>query len=451
MSKLSFEDERNIDFGQAEIGKENWMVRRNFEVGMINLMVSRNLEVGRLRMLLTKIEDLPISLLLEILYRLDLKSAMRCKSVARQWHYLISDPTFANNFVRLHPSSVMDRPFALLLHYVDKQIKNRHLLVTSEEPEFKSLTLIPPIYQHDNIEVTVRASCNDLLLCCANMVGNDAGSDPMSIYYVINPISRQWTALPPMPQLARARVGFICWYDTALHKPLSYRVMRIPEFKCESAEFGVEIFSSDTGKWTQSVGLCPQGFQLDVFAFPGVPYKDLLFWWSSTDCLVGFDPNTSKCCQFFEKPGELNPSHGIERLGVCHGTLRICQISGYPYEVADPCLRVWELKDYDEGGKWNLEHELYFDKMVSEKSPWLTEYLSKKYPTVAVLAYHPNDREVVYLMIKFKVVFCNLRRKTLEVVCDIPTADYFYHGCNVFTFVLPCWPTPIPFQTEKAT
>ncbi|XP_030969740.1 F-box protein At3g26010-like [Quercus lobata] len=426
------------------------MVSRNLGVGMKNQVDGWNANFEKQ---LTKIEDLPISLLLEILYRLDLKSAMRCKSVARQWCNLISDPSFANNFVRLHASSVMDRPFALLLNYVDKQIKKRHLLVTSEEPEFKSLTYIPPIYQHDNIEVTVQASCNDLLLCCANMVGNDAGSGPMSEYYVINPISRQWTALPPMPQLARARVGFICWYDTALHKQLSYRVMRIPEFKGESAEFGVEIFSSDTGKWTQSVGLCPQGFRLDVFAFPGVPYNGLLFWWSSTDCLVGFDPNTSKCCQFFEKPVELNPSHGIERLGVCHGTLRICQISGYPYEVAfaDPCLRVWELKDYDEGGKWNLEHELYFDKMVSEKSPWLTEYLSKKYPTVAVLAYHPNDGEIVYLMIKFKVVSCNLRRKTLEVVCDIPTADYFYHGCNVFTFVLPCWPTPIPFQTEKAT
>ena len=124
-----------------------------------NWMVSRNLGVGRL----TKIEDLPISLLLEILYRLDLKSAMRCKSVARQWCNLISDPSFANNFVRLHASSVMDRPFALLFHYVDKQIKKRHLLATSEEPEFKSLTYIPPIYQHDNIEVTVQASCNDLL------------------------------------------------------------------------------------------------------------------------------------------------------------------------------------------------------------------------------------------------------------------------------------------------
>lgn len=156
-----------------------------------------------------KIEDLPISLLSEILYRLDLKSTMRCKSVARQWYYLISGLSFANDFGRLHASSVVDRPFALLLHYVDKQIKKRHLLVTSEELEFKSLTYIPPIYQHDNIEVTVQASCNDLLLCCANMVGNDAGSGPMSEYYVINPISRQWTALPPMPQLARARVGFI--------------------------------------------------------------------------------------------------------------------------------------------------------------------------------------------------------------------------------------------------
>lgn len=100
------------------------------------------------------------------------------------------------------------------------------------------------------------------------MVGNDAGSGPMSEYYVINPISRQWTALPPMPQLSRARVGFICWYDTALHKQLSYRVMRIPEFKGESAEFGVEIFSSDTGKWTQVCGVVPARISVGCLCLP---------------------------------------------------------------------------------------------------------------------------------------------------------------------------------------
>ena len=133
------------------------------------------------------------------------------------------------------------------------------------------------------------------------------------------------------------------------------------------------------------------------------------------------------------------------RLGVSHGALRISQISSFPYDYfSDPVLRVWEFKDKgEEGGKWCLEHQLYVNQMVSEKSPWLTKYVVKKYPLVMVLAFHPNDRDIMYLMIHFKVVSCNLRRKTLEVVRDLPDPHNFNDGKNVFIFVLPCWPTPI--------
>ena len=92
--------------------------------------------------------------------------------------------------------------------------------------------------------------------------------------------------------------------------------------------------------------LCPQGFWLGIFTFVGVPFNGLLFWWSLNERLVGFDPYTSKCCRVFDKPVELEPSRA-ERLGVCHGALRICQLLGYPYNFAHPKLRVWELKDYD--------------------------------------------------------------------------------------------------------
>ncbi|XP_050285343.1 uncharacterized protein LOC126724949 isoform X9 [Quercus robur] len=211
-----------------------------------------------------------------------------------------------------------------------------------------------------------------------------------------------------------------------------------------STEFKVYIFSSDTSKWSESLVSCPapEGFELASFAFPAVPYNGLLFWCSRDGSLFGFDPYNSGCYRFIQKPLELNTSFDNGRLGVSHGALRISQIS---YHFSLPFLRVWEFKDKgEEGGKWCLEHRLFVNELVLEKSPWFTKNIVKRnYPVVMVLAFHPNDRDIMYLVIHFKVVSCNLRRKTLEVVRELPDPQCFSLGNNVFNFVLPCWPTPI--------
>ncbi|XP_065622519.1 F-box protein At3g26010-like [Quercus suber] len=399
----------------------------------------------------TAIDDLPIDLVLEILHRLDLKSATLCKSVSKEWCSVITHPFFARCFVNYSRPIVDHWPFTLLLQCTNQRTKNGHLLLPlEEEPYFKSLPYIPPMYQEQrHSEFNIQASCHDLFLCSAS-----AFQRSTFFYYVINPITRQWTALPPLPdQYAasvgrRPRIGFICnSCDILLHHQLSFRVMLIPEF--EGMSFKVYIFSSDTSKWSESLVLCPapQRFQLGSgsFAFPAVPYNGLLFWCSRNGSLVGFDPYNSGCYRFFQMPLELDISYGIGRLGVSHGALRISQISRIPYGYfSDPVLCVWEFKDKgEEGGKWCLEHQLYVNQMVSEKSPWLTKFVVKRHPIVRVLAFHPNDRDIIYLMIHLKVVSCNLRRKTLEVVRDLPDPHSFTDDKNVFNFVLPCWPTPI--------
>lgn len=77
-----------------------------------------------------------------------------------------------------------------------------------------------------------------------------------TVYHVINPITRQWTALPPLPELQNAQYGFMRWYDVH-HRLLSYWVMRILGVVGKSTEFKVDIFSFETGKWSQSASVCP--------------------------------------------------------------------------------------------------------------------------------------------------------------------------------------------------
>ena len=144
------------------------------------------------------------------------------------------------------------------------------------------LNLCLPFHQYQQYrDISIRASCHDLLLCCAVVSGyNTAG-----VYYVVNPIMGQWNALPPLLDhytyisKVRPRVGLICNYDTLHHKQqLSFRVMFIPEFENIPMEFKVQIFSSDTSKWKAYMVLCPatHRFVSSIFSFQAIPYNGLL-------------------------------------------------------------------------------------------------------------------------------------------------------------------------------
>ena len=395
------------------------------------------------------IDDLPECLLIEILTRLPLKSIFQCKCVSRRWCSLISAPSFAYIVHRLHSSSILQRPSTLLIsHYIDGV---RQVLMTSEEPEFKSLASSINQYYINSRSVSldiVHASCHDLLLCTQKELKMFSAVVCDVVYYVLNPITRQSITLPPLRRPSNAKIGFI-FRRCHDQQQFSYRVMCIPKFECESTEFKVYIFSSDTGKWSESIVSCPPGFHFTDYAhsYAGVPYQGLLFWWSLDGHLVGFDPYTSKCRRVIYKPEDFAPNHRIQRLGVCNGALRICQlaVAGPPY--ADDGLLVWELKDHDKECKWSLEHKVYFNQMGAE-NPGLTECL-KHISIESLLGYHPYDRDVVYLILATMVVSLNLRRKTVEMVCDFQRPSPFYKAVNVFDFVLPCWPTPIPSSPLK--
>nr|POE97920.1 hypothetical protein CFP56_27305 [Quercus suber] len=155
---------------------------------------------------------------------------------------------------------------------------------------------------------------------------------------------------------------------------------------------------------------------------PGLlfPRKACFFCPGTGGRLLAFDPYITRSCRLIGKPIEYESLGGTDCVGVCQGCLRICQISLW-FRLGS-VLRVWEFKDYDNegGGQWFLEHEVFFNQLVSKKSPWLTQYVPLKFPFVTVLAFHPNDGDILYLVIEMKVVLCNLRSKTMEVFCDIP-------------------------------
>ena len=180
-----------------------------------------------------------------------------------------------------------------------------------------------------NVDISIRASCHDLLLCYAVVAGyNTAG-----VYYVVNPITRQWNSLPPLPDHYTyidsewPRVGLICNYDTLHHKQqqqLSFRVVFIPKFEYIPMEFKVQIFSSDTSKWRAYMVLCPapHRFVSSMFSFQAIPCNGLLFW-CGEEFLVRLDPYNSGYYRCFQMPLEWNTSFSFHTLGLCNGALRI--------------------------------------------------------------------------------------------------------------------------------
>ena len=378
------------------------------------------------------LDDLHEDILVEILIRLPSKSAFQCKSVSKRWYSIISTSYFTNRFYVLNPS------FTLL---IQRSFYSIHVVPT--DPKLKSLISFK-FKEIVNKPFIIQASCNDLLLCTySNWPVIDRFH--MIYYYVVNPIAHTCVGLPPVTLLGTGyRIGFIYRYGN--HDQLIYRVVLIPPFSDKLKETKVEIFASETGKWSNSVLPCPGNFDRR-----GVPYKNLLFWWDSEGGrLIWFDPYNSDCCGFFEHPEKLDPFQGHvikDPLGVCHGCLRLCQFLKNPQEG----LRLWEIKDYDDkGGKWYLEHEMYFNEMVSPKCPQLLQHIDRS--SHPMLAYHPKDKDIIYLILIFwafpgseqrMVISCNMRTKTLEVIHDTQSIFYFPHHLRtrhlfeVFTFVHP--------------
>ncbi|XP_075665657.1 F-box protein At5g07610-like [Castanea sativa] len=394
------------------------------------------------------LNDLPDSVLIEVLILLPLLSVvLHCKWVSKRWFSLISTPYFVRRFItQHHHQQQQEQPFMLLNHFFDcPSHKRLHIANSSNKPELKSIAAYLQSQDRDHsrnyhINNWLRASCNDLLLCFHK------AKDRVVIYSVINPITRQCLVLPPVPRrLLLNRVGIICNYDYN-NSSSSFRVVLIPNFRTKLKVFKVHIFSSDTSKWSESVVLVPdqKGFELYQYPFPAVPYKGLLFWCGTGGRLLGFDPyNNGRCCHSFVIEGPVELATSIDCFGVSQGCLRISKIA-FP----GLCLRIWELKDYDSDnnggrGKWCLKHKVYNYEMVSEK--WLIKYVDRNYKKVSVLAFHPNDGDIVYLLIQSKVVLCNLQSNTMEVFCDIPQiVPYNVFKPLALTFVLPSWPTPIP-------
>ncbi|PRQ49596.1 putative F-box domain-containing protein [Rosa chinensis] len=423
----------------------------------------------------TTIGDLPEDVLVEILSRLPCyKYVSECKCVSKRWCSLMSDPSFFGRFLCLQSDHKRTQIIRTLINRDGVEFLAR--LSSSGKP-------LTPLFErlvsfhHLKEEPIVVGTYNDLVLCCAsNYYQRD--------YYICNPYTCQWVPLPPPPQLCEfAPVGFICdlpYYQyrkdddnhdqkrqcIQLNADFRYRVVRlITDRRNISCKFKVQIFSSETGEWTESIvstqSLVRYG---DINSHMNFPYNGVLYWMSH-DCtfLIGVDPfmitdrnstsspSTSSCstpddsidhyrCRFIEFD-QRDENYDLECVGVNRGCLQMLD-----YDSENHVLSVLELNEEEisaGAGKFCLDQRVrdYYAldwEMVPEDDD-AHEYL------VFLLPFDPNDDGTLYLHIRDNsrigpIFTYNIHTgESSKIVEKISLERYCF-----YPLALPWWPTPVP-------
>ncbi|CAL9005507.1 unnamed protein product [Prunus brigantina] len=324
----------------------------------------------------------------------------------------------------------------------------------------KRLVFIPNVYK--DLKPGVVGTYDDLVLCCA-------AKYHQRDYYICNPYTQQWVALPPSPQCHKrlVAVGFI--YDhkkkatqqinnAAAEYIYRHRVVSILEFShCQAYTFKyyMEIFSSETREWRASYISFPKKLAFhSVNPSIGFAHKGMLFlkaFWVGRDegraFLIGFDPFDTKenhgtidikCFIEFDQPAieGLGDVSEIECLGVCQGCLRM-----FNFELRTGTLLVWDFKLVEPadqmvngGNCLILKHRVPMDPEILLSNAVIFSHNELDMHWIKVCALDPNNENILYLSIGRHFFMCNILTKSWLVIaekerarkccCSLPTIDF---------------------------
>ncbi|CAL9029382.1 unnamed protein product [Prunus brigantina] len=414
------------------------------------------------------IDDLPEVLLVDIICRLScIKFVFQCKCVSKRWCELISSSHFVGQYVR-HQRDLKTPILGTVV--VDNgtffRVENEDGLMIEDGLMNLQLPVISEAAAEQKLFVV--GACNDLVLCCPSELDQRD-------YYICNPYTKKWVALPPPPRIHNwVSVGFICdpYYnynssssfddDVSINAEYRWRVVRLRQ------EFYVDIFFSETGEWRESANVvCGLRNYFDIVT-AGVACNGKLYFSGSdhaSSYILELDPfqgisniSTSNGdgdgdgdgdhiivdkCRFSLAPVDMSsevrddslPMYQV--LGACRGHLRVTEF------VLGNHLCVWELDAGDDNLKWRL---------VVDKVPFF-ELDSSDYDDVSLtpldqcakfaIGFHPSIEDTIYVD-AMKIIRWNFGARMFEFVPEIRSRGMRWNLNFIHPFVLPWWPTPVP-------
>ncbi|KAJ4827686.1 hypothetical protein Tsubulata_046584 [Turnera subulata] len=392
------------------------------------------------------LDNLDDDLLAEILCRLvDVNFTVRCKLVCRRWCSLISTHNFERRFQDQYYANTPTPTvlFGFIANYPNPNSNSEWQLKTASQHQvlkschFKS--------HHQLTSIGIVASYKEVLLCRSMMTRSD-DDDDQRIYYVFNPRTWLWVALPPFPKQRlskRVLVGFVC-------EGHNFRVVRILEELINSNIMTVEIFDSETNQWREHSCLVSRPISFNFkypFTFERFPlqqrvfgWNGILHWFTKENCLVAYDPYNPEQCHLIDVPlVDDDVYHRTYHLGMCQGALRLVRLRWVPKYTVNPHtyalqFSAWKLGDYKKGD-WESTNNGVVSMTVR---PGTDGLLSR-----ARVSPDPNHEDIVYLMFCRQISCCNLKTQTWNLV-DVSL--HVRNSPDVFQFfqlIFPPWPTTI--------
>ncbi|CAI0396194.1 unnamed protein product [Linum tenue] len=311
---------------------------------------------------------------------------------------------------------------------------------------------------HKTLKQVVEGSSNGLLLCSPNDYSR-------RLYYICNPLTKQWLALPRSPPRRRhhyVQVGFICdpfyhvQYDgedgsVTLNDRFGVKVVRLPFFlgneEGSPIEMEVEIFSSQTGCWTTSTVMLPKRLRFDEYNPQiAIPHNGRLYWFVEPCDILIYDLSKN---EFLLESHEL-PSFAMRSFFYWNRQLvefkgfSLCQGSFWVGQTEKWLLRVFNLRN----GEWFLTHDVHILHDMYCSSSLARQSVQRSYAGIEFRSMHPVDPNVAYLSVDGEILECDFRNRTIKVEAEIENYGQdslqLVYWFNVLTFPLPLWPTPLP-------
>ncbi|XP_074297076.1 F-box protein At5g07610-like [Silene latifolia] len=402
----------------------------------------------------TTIEDLDDDMLTQILVRLsNCKTVLVCSPVNKRWYSLISDPNFPYLFAnhKKKTTTLMkgsgcdhedDEPS---LTFVTARSCDEQQFIT--EARFGSPKLSLEFLPNNNFIAT--ATFKDLMLCYQRGTCDETGRD----YYIINPLTKRWVALPPYDQqYLITDTVLICQppYNHTQH--YKFRVVEVCRQESEDI-FDLVVYCSEIGEWKEIELRIPKeaGPLMMTTAEPEIVVCNGIIYIKCGLCLMALDPfDVNDACDTTLEARLMPP---LPELGYLHESSGQLLLVHTPERQHLPYLKyrkegttikiemeVWKLDLNQTPPVWETTFQgLCKGTKNSIELPDNTPFEGKIYYANVVV--HPyNDKLIyIYLAEEEQLFLCDTRTGFITSSLSLP--DY---GRNLLRLEHQWWPTSVP-------
>ncbi|KAJ4827071.1 hypothetical protein Tsubulata_030485 [Turnera subulata] len=370
------------------------------------------------------LDDLPEHLLLHILYRLPQREAHICMSVCKYWHSLLSHPSFAASYAlentRRHlssPSSSRPQRLPATLYFLrlDEHIKRWPLTHITPWDRFwrnntkncrghkkrwyrnstrVSFDFLPAVSSPTEVnqQIYCAGSSNGLVLCYEWVISRGMlqrlRENPFRGYYVCNPLTRKWVAVPPGPIETTEQadaimlMGFACDPRHDSDCVTRFKIVNVVDSSVTGGSYNLEVFDSETWRWrTAMASWNPaavemgrrQYYEYEYKRVEGIEFKGNLHWAikAGGGVILAYDPQRGDDDEdefrLIKMPrehilnGHFNEYHKI-CIGAGEGHLRYVEFVQRRCQNCDcdsPSWTIWRLENYNSDSEgWILENKI---------------------------------------------------------------------------------------------